>query len=307
MRSLLRRELKMARSEALSRVVLAVLLLLGSAAASPVAHQGQAVADDQIWPEFVALLKRGSLDESRLKPAYVKPATMLQFLSSMRASATWSEWERQPEIYRVGSLVHFVTRLSEGKSTGTYSFTFVVEDGHWFLQHFESIVIRLDRIGALPVSNFPDIGESQKAWMRQENYWSAMLGEFVRKRATVGDKAYEMFLDGAGYLVQAKTWVPLVAPARAFILFSCWEQSRLHGNEVTLEKLDDREAIVTMDSIFLRLYRQTGHIRERLSEEDYRRIFETIWHDRAAAAGWDVSFAYNYPRCTLRYTKKLGS
>jgi hypothetical protein len=113
-----------------------------------------------------------------------------------------------------------------------------------------------------------------------------------------------MFLDGPGYLVQAKTWVPLLAPARAFILFSCWEQSRLQGNAVTLEKLDDNEALVAMDSIFLRLYRQTSHRRELISEEDYWRIVETIWRDRATAAGWSVAFTYDGSRCNFRYSRK---
>jgi hypothetical protein len=297
----------MKRSAALPTVAFMIVLLAVSARTVALGQQAPTAADRQIWPEFVSLLKAGTLDESRLKPAYVTPATLLGFLSNMRTSATWSEWERPPEIHRVGSLVHAVARLSEGTTTGTYSFTFTIENGRWFLQHFESIVIRLDQIGTLPVSVFPDISESQKAWMREENFWSTMVIEFLRKRATVGDKAFEMFLDGQGYLVQAKTWVPLVNPARAFVLFSCWEQSRLHGSQVTLETLDDRGAVVTMDSIFLRLYRQTGHLRTRVTEEDYRRIFETVWRDRATAAGWDVSISYAYPRCTLRYTRRPGS
>ncbi len=292
------------RANILSRgpVVALLCLLVVPGAASP-GQQEPSAADRRIWPEFVSLLKAGTLDESRLKPAYTKPATMLQFLNQMRASAKWAEWERAPETYRVGPLVHFVTRLSEGGAAGTYSFTFTTEGGRWFLEHFESIVIRLDQVGTPPVSAFPDISEGQKAWMRQENYWSTMVFLFRQKRETEGDKAFNMFLDGPGYLVQAKTWVPMVPPARAYILFSCWEQSKLHGNEVTLQKLDDRESVVLIDSMYLRLYRQSGHMRELVSEGDYRRIFEVMWRDRARAAGWDVTFTYDGPRCTLHYTR----
>ena len=56
----------------------------------------------------------------------------------------------------------------------------------------------------------------------------------------------------------------------------------------------------------LRLYRQTSHMRELISEEDFRRIVETIWRDRATAAGWNVAFTYDGSRCTLRYGRKTG-
>jgi hypothetical protein len=97
--------------------------------------------------------------------------------------------------------------------------------------------------------------------------------------------------------------VPFYAPERAFMVYLCWEQSRLQGNRVTLERLTDSEAVVSMDSIFLRLYVQSGHMREMIQKPDYVRIFETIWKDRARAAGWDVSFAYEGLRCTLRFAR----
>jgi hypothetical protein len=57
------------------------------------------------------------------------------------------------------------------------------------------------------------------------------------------DYAFDWFRDGAGYFLEARTWVPLVPPGRAFILYLCWEQSNLLGNNVTLHKLDDSEAL----------------------------------------------------------------
>lgn len=266
--------------------------------------QSSADADQRIWSEFAGLMKSGRLDERHLRPAYTTASTLREFLETMRATAAWSEWERKPEVHRVGSLVHFLVRLSERGVPGTYSFTFVTEDGRWYLQHFESIAIRLDQVGAPPVSTFPDLAEGKKAWMRQENYWSQMVVLFLRMRAAAGPQpAFDMFRDGPGYVVQAKTWVPFVPPERAFVLYLCWEQSRLHGNGVTLLRLSDTDAVVALDSIYFRLYRQTGHLRQQVSEGEYRRIFETIWRDRAAAAGWNVEFTYDGTRCTLRFDR----
>jgi hypothetical protein len=262
----------------------------------------------KLWSDFVSRLKAGALTQRDVRPAYMSPAQMLQFLEQMRAGATWPEWDRQPEVYRVGPLIHFVARLTFGGHAGTFSFTFVADSGGWFLQHFESIVLRLDQTGTPPVSTFPDLPEDQKACMRAENDWSRMVVLFRQMRAAAGtEAAFNMFRDGAGYFVQAKTWVPFLPPARAFILYLCWEQSRLHGNHVTLERLDDYEAVVSIDAmIYWRLYAETGHLRTLITEEDYRRIFETIWRDRATAAGWAVAFEYVKPRCTLRFASAAG-
>lgn len=232
---------------------------------------------------------------------------MLEFLSIMRRGAAWREWESRPDVFRVGPRVHFVIRLSENGVPNTYSFTFVLEEGRWFLEHFESIVVRLDRLGSPPVSVFPDLAEDKKAWMRQEKYWTMMAHVFRTLRQASGtEAAFGIFRDGPGYFVEAKTWVPFYVPERAFIVYLCWEQARLQGNQVTLERLTDDEAVVLMDSIFLRLYAQSSHMRNLVDKPDYMRIFETIWEDRAHAAGWKVRFAYDGPRCTLRFARAAG-
>jgi hypothetical protein len=286
-------------------VLVTSLLTVGLNGLAPAGSpQSPSHSDERIWAEFVGLMKSGELAERNLRPAYTTPSIMRQFLERMRAGASWPEWERKPEVYRVGSLVHFLVKLSEKGVPGTYSFTFVTENGHWYLQHFESIAIRLDRVGAPPVSTFPDLSEGKKAWMRQETYWSQMVGLFLRMRAAAGPQpAFDMFRDGQGYFVQAKTWVPFVPPARAFVLYLCWEQSRLQGNDVTLSRLTDEDAVVAIDSICFRLYRQTSHLRQQVSEDEYRRIFETVWRDRAVAAGWNVQFTYDGTRCSLRFTR----
>jgi hypothetical protein len=49
---------------------------------------------------------------------------------------------------------------------------------------------------------------------------------------------------------------------------------------------------------------QTEHLRNQLPEAEYVSIFETIWRDRAEAAGWHVELRYEGTRATLRFTKK---
>jgi hypothetical protein len=227
---------------------------------------------------------------------------LVRQISSIRAQARPEDWEATPEIHRVGSQVHFLIPLTtEGGRKTTYCFTIVEEQGTWFLQHLEAIFIRLDRLGTLPASRFPDVSDGTKTWMREETAMTERLRLF---RLLVREKgkpfAFEWFKDGAGYFLSARTWVPFVPPARAFVLYLCWEQSNLRGSPVTLESLDDNQAAIRVDAVEWRLYQRTGHLNQMISLEDYRELFETVWHDRAAAAGWNLRIDYEGSKCRFR-------
>jgi hypothetical protein len=110
----------------------------------------------------------------------------------------------------------------------------------------------------------------------------------------------------AAAILAAKTWVPFIEPHKALVLYACWEQAHLRGNTVTLEKLDEREAVIRLSTYFFSLYHVTAHLRRQIPFEDYKRIFETIWQDRARAAGWALEIEYvteGYPAgtCVLRF------
>lgn len=172
----------------------------------------------------------------------------------------------------------------------------------------EGILIRLDKTPAPPTSDFPDLPAETKAWQREEIYWSQIAYFYTALAPKIGKDAFlNLLRDGAGYFVGAKTWVPFLPPRRAFILYLCWEQSRLRENLVVLEKLTDEEAVVSLQSHFFFLYKRTGHLRTQIPFEDYRRLFETIWQDRAANAGWTLEIGYKDPEClqvVLRFTRK---
>src|SRR5512140_1011601 len=139
--------------------------------------------------------------------------------------------------------------------------------------------------------------------MRQENYWSQMVylyGLMLKEKGR--DAALRVFRDGGGYFVQAYTWVPLVPPARAFILYVCWEQANLRGNPGTLQALGDREATLQSDPVYRRRSLQSSHLRTQRSREDYEAIFDTIWQDRAERAGWKLAIDKAGTLCTFHFT-----
>ena len=258
--------------------------------------RGAGGADDlAVWNDFSRAFRDGRITAERIRPySEEMREPFLRFIATIRAQAKPEDWEKRPEIHRVGDQIHFLIPLTtEGDNKTTYCFTVVTEGETWFLQHMETIFIRLDQIGPLPVSRFPDVTNDQKNWMREEIAMTERVRLFNLLAKEKGKPfAFQWFKDGAGYLLAARTWVPFVPAMRAFILYACWEQSNLRGRPVTLTSLDDRQAVVDLDAGEWRLYEQTGHLRQMISREDYRTLYETVWQDRAAAAGWDLRIEY---------------
>jgi hypothetical protein len=253
----------------------------------------------KIWKEFIFLVKNGQLTESRIKPLdqlgdKFKPI-LLGYLDSIRVQTSPDDWTKVPEIIKIDNRIQFIVPWSARGQTVNYCFSFVKIDSQWFFQHLESIFIRLDKLSPLPVSTFPDISEPQKAWAREETYWSFIVLNIYLPLSSEKGKEYALNLlkDGGGYFVGAKTWVPFASPNRAFVLYLCWEQANLRGNNVTLLKLTDTQAIVQLETQFFYLYFNAAHLKPKISIEDYKQIFETIWQDRAKNAGWDLDIKYS--------------
>ena len=270
-------------------------------------------SDLRIWHEFVSALKSGKITVDQIRPYEgISPEVILGQLAIFRTKADsardWMEWEAQPEVFPVDNQVHFLISLGLGDTTKTrYCFTFLKDQDKWYFRHTEGIFIRLDQAPTPPTSEFPDLPEATKAWQREEIYWSQIVYFYsVLAKEKGKDYFLNLLKDGAGYALAAKTWVPFVPPQRAFILYSCWEQNRLRANGVILEKLTDTEAVIKLQSQFFYLYKIAGHLKGQIPFEDYRRIFETIWQDRAANAGWSLEITCDDPEClqtVLHFTR----
>ncbi|MEW5901203.1 MAG: hypothetical protein AB1715_07060 [Acidobacteriota bacterium] len=101
-----------------SRRLRAVSILLSIGVLAGTAFADDSKDDIRIWIEFVAALKKGEITPGRMRP-YTEnlKEPLLGFLKEMREDATWAEWEREPEIHRVGDQVHFLIPLTFGGRT----------------------------------------------------------------------------------------------------------------------------------------------------------------------------------------------
>jgi hypothetical protein len=269
--------------------------------------------DLAIWKEFVASVKSGTLAPDQVRPLYGVPKeTLLEHLKQLKvasdANSSWPDWDN-PEVFPVENLVHFIVKIRIGPGTTTdRCFSFTKEGDRWYYGHMEGIFIRLDKTPPPPTSDFPDVPEETKAWQREEVYWS----EVVQNYLTIAKKngkpfALDLLKSGAGYFVGAKSWVPFLAPSKAFILYLCWNESRLRENLVVLEKLTDTEAVVSLQTHFFFLYKRATHLRQWLPFDEYKEIFETIWKDRAQASGWNLEIECKDPECLqviFRFSRK---
>ena len=290
----------MERTSAVS-IVVGMALLLACAAAGPTGAAASA-PDSATWHEFVDLLRSQPFPAERVRPYQEElREPVLGFLRMMREQADWGEWSREPDAFRVDDRIHFVLPLTFGGQTASYCFSFIVEDGEWYFQHVEGIFLRLDELGPLPVSEFPDLPDTTKAWMRAELEVSRDVWLYNMLAAEKGrEAALGWFRDGAGYALAARSWVPFVSPERAFVLYLCWEQANLRGNTLVLEALEEDEALVRFTPMYLLLYEKTGHLRQQITFDDYLGLFEFRWRDRAASAGWSIEFSYDGPECVMR-------
>lgn len=172
-------------------------------------------------------------------------------------------------------------------------------------QNDANTVIQLDSVMYYPVSYFPDLPEEQKAWMREDKYWSQMLYFYlIWSKERNKEAIFNLYKDGPEYLAQAKSRIPYLPEHKAFVLYLCWEQSKLRGTRVVLEKYDDNSATISLKPIYFRLYKNIPTYQKLIPLEDYRGLFENIWTDRCANAGWGLQIDYKDDEsCVFKLTK----
>ena len=264
----------------------------------------------RIWREFLSDLQAGKMeDPARIRPYYPELLEPMKgYLGQLRIGIAWDKLNAEPEVFQVDNQIHFVISLpssgDERELSAPFCLTFLVEKERWYFQHMETIMIRMDKLGPLPATSFPDVPAERKAWMREEIEISDQVRLFAFLARDKGkDFAFSWFRDGAGYALAARTWVPFVRPERAFVLYLCWEFANRRETPVTLEKLTDTEALVRITPRWFELFGRAAHRKPQISSDDFRILFETIWQDRAKNAGWNLAISYEGEVCLFRFAR----
>lgn len=87
--------------------------------------------------------------------------------------------------------------------------------------------------------------------------------------------------------------MPYFSLRKSFVIFAAWVENRYWGQKMIIEELSETHSLLIFkDHELLMLYDVAGHLRPRISLEEYKELFEDEWRERAPIVGWDIRFEY---------------
>lgn len=185
-----------------------------------------------------------------------------------------------------------------------YRFDFSLSESKWQLSFIECITLPVHDISVLPYTDFKVLPKKE-AEIRGEKEISKLIFFYNQFKKLVGrQKAIEMFHDGAGEFLCAKSWVPFFDDRLSYIAYAAWMENRICGEDVEIVRFDEQCCRLRFRRhIWRKMYMMTGHIQTMIDYEEYMSIFESIWKNRASESGWTLQFNYYDEDTELLFTK----
>jgi len=251
----------------------------------------------EIWAQFALKLRHDTLVETDF--CAETRSFLLPFLSGEGVQSRREKYADAPFTTFDGEDRKCVTLAC---ADGEYRFDFYAEDDKWKLYFIECITLPVESIEP-PYATFVPLPE-QEAWIKAEREVSRTVYFYSKLRDLHGaDEALTWFADGAGEFLCAKSWVPYYKDGKAFVAYCAWIESRINGERVSIDEFSDARCVLRFAGhLWFRVYNGAGHIKARISLDEYRALFEYIWTDRAYCAGWDIAFEYQGEETVLVFT-----
>ena len=256
---------------------------------------------EYVWKEFCIKMKQDSLcdsdfaDDMRLllRPLLCGPGAAQRrekFLSSLY------------EIYESNAKCSVLLHCPDDD----YRFDFSIIQDEWRLLFIECITLPVHDIAVLPYTDFKALPEKE-AEIRREKEISRLIYFYNQFKKLLGQqKAIEMFYDGAGEVLGARSWVPFFDGPRSYIAYAAWMENRIYGEHVELLEFNEKCCRLRFHGhLWRKIYQMTGHIENMIHYEEYMNIFESIWKNRASESGWTLQFIYHNEDTELVFTNFL--
>jgi hypothetical protein len=244
-----------------------------------------------VWDEFREKLQRNELtSEDCVRHSRIDYAAFFrdENVSALKGFIVHQEhprieWGEEKLVYTLQSSEKDEIRLD-----------FVVEDDRWHFYLIDGLTIPIKGLPQLPCSDWPAYPDFEHR-MRMEHVVTKKVFLYLRLRDEKGKtEALTWFRDGEGHKLNIEAWMPYFGLRKSFVLFNAWIENRYWGQSMVVEELTDTHAMLLFkDHELLILYDVAGHLRPRISLEEYKELFEDQWRDRACWAGWNVRFVYD--------------
>ena len=254
----------------------------------------------KVWSEFCDKLRTEQLDEDDFTDETKGFCSLL--LCGSAAKERREKYLAAPFKFLTGqSKVSVLVQCPDDD----YRFDFIISGSEWKLAFIECITLPVFDICSLPYSKFKKLANKETDIYREKEISKTiyMYNEFKKLLGQNG--AIRMFLDGEGEVICSRSWVPFFDDSLSYIAYAAWMENRIYGEKVVIERFDEECSCLRFcEHIWRKMYSVTGHLRYMIDYDEYLFLFESIWKDRAKAAGWNLKVEYSGEDTILIFEKK---
>lgn len=252
-----------------------------------------------IWREFQEKLKHDTLtaaDFTTEMRVFLQPLLCGEHTAQRRQKYLDSSYDIYEGVDRISVVSHC--------ADDDYRFDFLSNGTSWQLAFIECITLPVSDMNVFPYSEFRPL-DKKELWIRREKEISQQVYFYLKFRELVGkEKALACFHDGKGEFLCAKSWVPFYRDRLSYIAYCAWYESRINGENVVVKEFQEsRCEVVIYRHIWRSIYFITGHLKTVMEYSEYMELYEAIWKDRAASAGWNIEFAYTDEDTSLIFNR----
>lgn len=155
-----------------------------------------------------------------------------------------------------------------------------------------------------PYSEFVPLGKKE-LHIRREKEISQFVYFYLKFKELAGrEKALACVSDGKGEYICARSWVPFYSDRLSYIAYSAWYECRINGENVVIQEFQENKCeVVIYNHIWRSMYFTAVHLKAAIEYSEYMELFESVWKDRAASAGWKISFVYTDEYTSLIFNR----
>lgn len=253
-----------------------------------------------IWNEFQEKLQHNTLTFSDFTTemcAYLQPLLCGEHSASRRQKFLDSPYDIYEGVDRISVVSHC--------TDDDYRFDFYPDGISWKLAFIECITLPVFDMDVFPYAKFVPL-DKKELHIRREKEISQLVSFYLKFKELVGKaKALTMFYDGKGEYVCARSWVPFYSDRLSYIAYSAWYECRINGENVVIQEFQESKCeVVIYNHIWRGIYFTVGHLKPVIEYSEYMELFESIWRDRAASAGWKIQFVYTDAYTSLIFNRQ---